>query len=54
MGLRKKFGDFVWLSLPMQKLHDNHKNDEPMDKGTIKVVKKLGYDKYKVLLGHNI
>lgn len=47
-------GDYVWLSLAAQKLHINHKDGEPMDEGPFKVVNKLGYDTYKVLLGHGI
>ncbi|KMS95930.1 hypothetical protein BVRB_003660 [Beta vulgaris subsp. vulgaris] len=43
-------GDYVWLSLSAQKLHIDHKNDEPMDEGPFKVVKKLGFDTYKNLL----
>ncbi|XP_057252335.1 uncharacterized protein LOC125499577 [Beta vulgaris subsp. vulgaris] len=47
-------GDYVWLSLSAQKLHIDHKNDEPMDEGPFKVVKKLGFDTYKVQLGRGI
>lgn len=47
-------GDYVWLSLAPQKLHINHKHDEPMDEGPFEVVHKLGYETYKVQLGNGI
>ncbi|KAL2934119.1 Nostrin [Bienertia sinuspersici] len=44
-------GDRVWLSFNAQKLHVDHKYDEPMDEGPFEIVDKVGYETFKVMLG---
>lgn len=46
--------DYVWLSLAAQKLHINHKHGKPMDEEPFKIVKKIGYETYKVLRNQGI
>ncbi|KAL2937864.1 Splicing factor 1, partial [Bienertia sinuspersici] len=43
-GTNFQEGDYVWLSLNAQKLHVDHKNDEPMDEGPFRIQKKIGYE----------
>lgn len=47
-------GDHVWLTVSAQKLHVHHKYGAPVDDGPFKVVKKLRYETYKVILGNGI
>lgn len=46
--------DRFWLSITAQKLHVNHKYDEPLDEGSFEIIKKIGYETFKVLLGKGI
>ncbi|KAL2942923.1 Branchpoint-bridging protein [Bienertia sinuspersici] len=47
-------GDYVRLSLNSQKLHIDHRNDEPMDEGPFRIQKKIGYETFKVLLRNGV
>ncbi|KAL2904146.1 Serine/threonine-protein phosphatase 6 regulatory subunit 3, partial [Bienertia sinuspersici] len=45
-------GDYVWLTLDKQKLHEKlHGKEENMDEGPFKVVHRVDYDTFQVLLG---
>ncbi|KAL2925688.1 Maintenance of telomere capping protein 6, partial [Bienertia sinuspersici] len=48
-------GDYVWLTLDKKKLHEKlHGKEENMDEGPFKVVHRVDYDTFQVLLGRGV